>query len=120
LDLVRLSYQTGMTTLSAGKTWVLMTIYDRVFGKRYRQVIRNWEETLRVSGTNETRYVTIMSSWFVLKFTRFPVPYSVNWTGAALTTFYAAVRKALVVVLVLRAIGLLCSVTFTVWWMLRQ
>ena len=36
-----------------------MTIYDRVFGKRYRQVIRNWEETLQVSGTNETRYVTI-------------------------------------------------------------
>lgn len=42
-----------------------MTIYDRVFGKRYRQVIRNWEETLRVSGTNDTRYVA-MSSSFVL------------------------------------------------------
>ena len=50
----------------------------------------------------------------------FPVTYRVNWTGAALTTFYAAVRKALVVVLVLRAIGVLCGVTFTVWWMLRQ
>ena len=61
-----------------------------------------------------------MSSWLALKFTRLPVPYSVNWTGAALTTFYAAVRKALVVVLVLRAIGVLCSITFTVWWMLRQ
>ena len=116
---MRLLYQTGLTTLSAGRTWVLMTIYDRVFGKRYRQVIRNWEETLRVSGTNDTRYVT-MSSWFVLKFTRLPVPHRVNWTGAALTTFYAAVRKALVVVLVLRAIGVLCSITFTVWWMLRQ
>jgi len=88
-----------MTALFAGRTWVLITIYDRVFGKRYRQVIRNWEETLRVSGTKDTR---------------------VNWTGAALTTFYAAVRKALVVVLVLRAIGVLCSITFTVWWMLRQ
>ncbi|KAI0257331.1 hypothetical protein BJV78DRAFT_1161781 [Lactifluus subvellereus] len=30
-----------------------------VFGKRYRQVIRNWEASLRVGGTNETRYVTI-------------------------------------------------------------
>ena len=49
-----------------------------------------------------------------------PVTYRVNWTGAALTTFYAAVRKALVVVLVLRAIGVVCGVTFTVWWMLRQ
>jgi len=70
-----------------------------VFGKRYRQLIRNWEASLRVGGANDTR---------------------VNWTGAALTTFYAAVRKALVVVLVLRAIGVLCGVTFTVWWMLRQ
>ncbi len=31
---------------------------DRVFGKRYRQVIRNWEATLRVSGTSDTRCVT--------------------------------------------------------------
>ncbi|KAI9511783.1 hypothetical protein F5148DRAFT_974691 [Russula earlei] len=70
-----------------------------VFGKRYRQVIRNWEASLRVSGTTDTR---------------------VNWTGVALTTFYGAVRKALVVVLVLRAIGVLCGVTFAVWWVLRQ
>jgi len=69
-----------------------------VFGKRYRQVIRSWEASLRVGGTNDTR---------------------VNWTGAALTTFYAAVRKALVVVLILRAIGVFCGVTFGVWWMLR-
>lgn len=61
-----------------------------------------------------------MSLWFVRNFTRLPVPYRVNWTGAALTTFYAAVRKALVVVLVLRAIGVLCGITFAVWWMLRQ
>ncbi|KAI9462341.1 hypothetical protein BJY52DRAFT_1203172 [Lactarius psammicola] len=69
-----------------------------VFGKRYRQVIRSWEASLRVGGTNDTR---------------------VNWTGAALTTFYAAVRKALVVVLILRAIGVLCGVAFGVWWMVR-
>ncbi len=90
-----------------------------MFGKRYRQVIRSWEATLRVSGPNDTRYVT-MSLWFVLMSTRHPVTYRVNWTGAALSTFYAAVRKALVVVLVLRAIGVLCGITFTAWWMLRQ
>ena len=43
----------------------------------------------------------------------------INWTGAALTTFYAAVRKALVVVLVLRAIGVLVSVTVGLWWVFR-
>ncbi|KAI0308023.1 hypothetical protein B0F90DRAFT_1832053 [Multifurca ochricompacta] len=69
-----------------------------VFGKRYRQVIRDWEASLRVGGANDAR---------------------VNWTGAALTTFYAAVRKALVVVLVLRSIGVLCGLTFGVWWMLQ-
>ncbi|TFY83043.1 hypothetical protein EWM64_g963 [Hericium alpestre] len=69
-----------------------------VFGKRYREVIRGWEASVRASGTNDRR---------------------INWTGAALTTFYAAVRKALVVVLVLRAIGLLAGVTFMIWWLLR-
>jgi hypothetical protein len=42
---------------------ILITIYDRVFGKRYRQVIRNWEATLRVSGANDTRYVTMSLCW---------------------------------------------------------
>ncbi|KAI0067935.1 hypothetical protein BV25DRAFT_893271 [Artomyces pyxidatus] len=69
-----------------------------VFGKRYRQVIRGWEASVRSGGTNDTR---------------------INWTGAALTTFYAAVRKALIVVLVLRAIGVLFSVAFAAWWMFR-
>ena len=39
------------------KNLTLMIICNRVFGKRYRQVIRNWEATLRVSGANDTRYV---------------------------------------------------------------
>jgi hypothetical protein len=32
----------------------------RVFGKRYRQVIRSWEASLRVGGTNDTRSVTVL------------------------------------------------------------
>ena len=39
--------------------------------------------------------------------------FRINWTGSALTTFYAAVRKALVVVIIVRAVwvllGLLCG-----------
>ncbi|KAA1468499.1 hypothetical protein DENSPDRAFT_878173 [Dentipellis sp. KUC8613] len=69
-----------------------------VFGKRYREVIRGWEASVRASGTNDRR---------------------LNWTGAALTTFYAAVRKALVVVLVLRAIGLVFGMAFGIWWLLH-
>ncbi|KAM5532774.1 hypothetical protein V8D89_013571 [Ganoderma adspersum] len=63
-----------------------------VFGKRYRAVIRGWESSVRSGGTNDRR---------------------INWTGSALTTFYAAVRKALVVVIIVRAVwvllGLLCG-----------
>ncbi|KAI0318987.1 hypothetical protein OF83DRAFT_1112859 [Amylostereum chailletii] len=69
-----------------------------VFGKRYREVIRGWEASVRAGGTNDRR---------------------INWTGAALTTFYAAVRKALVVVLVLRAIGILVGMALGIWWVFR-
>ncbi|KAI0052905.1 hypothetical protein FA95DRAFT_1181656 [Auriscalpium vulgare] len=69
-----------------------------VFGKRYRQVIRGWEASIRAGGTSDRR---------------------INWTGAALTTFYAAVRKALVVVLVLRAIGVFVTIALSVWWVFR-
>ncbi|KAI0032512.1 hypothetical protein K488DRAFT_15251, partial [Vararia minispora EC-137] len=68
-----------------------------VFGKRYREVIRGWETSVRNGGLNDRR---------------------INWTGAALTTFYAAVRKALVVVLILRALGLLVGVAVGLWWVL--
>lgn len=39
-----------------------------------------------------------------------------NWSGTALNTFYAAVRKALLVVLVLRAVGVLVGLVFAGWW----
>ncbi|KZT65560.1 hypothetical protein DAEQUDRAFT_746970 [Daedalea quercina L-15889] len=65
-----------------------------VFGKRYRAVMRGWEASVRAGGTNDRR---------------------INWTGSALTTFYAAVRKALVVVLVLRAIGVLVGLFVGTW-----
>jgi hypothetical protein len=44
-------------------------------------------------------------------------PYRINWSGSALSTFYAAIRKALVVVIVLRAIGVLLGFAFAGWWM---
>ncbi|KAH9853030.1 hypothetical protein C2E23DRAFT_868228 [Lenzites betulinus] len=65
-----------------------------VFGKRYRAVIRGWESSVRAGGTNDRR---------------------INWTGSALTTFYAAVRKALVVVIVVRAIFVLMGLLFGGW-----
>ncbi|KAI0651488.1 hypothetical protein C8Q79DRAFT_38338 [Trametes meyenii] len=65
-----------------------------VFGKRYRAVIRGWEASVRAGGTNDRR---------------------INWTGSALTTFYAAVRKALVVVIVVRAIWVLLGLVFGGW-----
>ncbi|KAG2156457.1 uncharacterized protein EDB93DRAFT_912159 [Suillus bovinus] len=66
-----------------------------VFGKRYREVVRGWEASVRDGGSNVRR---------------------VNWSGTALNTFYAAVRKALLVVLVLRAIGVLIGLVFAGWW----
>ncbi|KAG2155425.1 hypothetical protein DEU56DRAFT_906627 [Suillus clintonianus] len=66
-----------------------------VFGKRYREVVRGWEASVREGGSNVRR---------------------VNWSGTALNTFYAAVRKALLVVLVLRAIGVLVGLVFAGWW----
>ncbi|KAI6045039.1 hypothetical protein EDC04DRAFT_2638138 [Pisolithus marmoratus] len=66
-----------------------------VFGKRYREVIRSWESSMRAGGANDKR---------------------LNWAGTALSNFYAAVRKALLVVLVLRAIGVLFGLAVLSQW----
>ncbi|KAH7924016.1 hypothetical protein BV22DRAFT_1067642 [Leucogyrophana mollusca] len=68
-----------------------------VFGKRYREVVRGWEASMRGGGSNDRR---------------------INWSGTTLNTFYAAVRKALIVVIVLRAIGVLFGLAFASWWIL--
>ncbi|KAJ7785916.1 hypothetical protein B0H16DRAFT_1488458 [Mycena metata] len=70
-----------------------------VFGKRYREVVRGWEASVRGGGTNDRR---------------------INWSGSALSTFYAAIRKALVVVIVARALGVLFGVAFATWWVFGQ
>ncbi|THV06047.1 hypothetical protein K435DRAFT_826127 [Dendrothele bispora CBS 962.96] len=66
-----------------------------VFGKRYREVIRGWEASVRNGGVNDRR---------------------INWSGSALSTFYASIRKALVVVIVARALGILFGLAFAGWW----
>jgi len=68
-----------------------------VFGKRYREVVRGWETSMREGGSNDRR---------------------LNWSGTALSNFYAAVRKALVVVIALRAVGVLFGLMFAGWWIL--
>jgi len=40
----------------------------------------------------------------------------INWSGSALNTFYAAIRKALVVVIVARALGIIFGTSFALWW----
>ncbi|KAF7792459.1 hypothetical protein EIP86_003497 [Pleurotus ostreatoroseus] len=66
-----------------------------VFGKRYREIVRGWEASVRAGGANDRR---------------------INWTGSALNTFYAAVRKALVVVIIARALLILFGVIFGTWF----
>ncbi|KAF4605528.1 hypothetical protein EYR40_004314 [Pleurotus pulmonarius] len=69
-----------------------------VFGRRYREVVRGWEESVKSGGTNDRR---------------------INWSGSALSTYYAAIRKALVVVIAARALGILAALLFTLWWTVR-
>ena len=90
----------------------MLTIPFRVFGKRYRAVMRGWEASVRAGGTNDRRYVSQNSAIDVEADAH---DCRINWTGSALTTFYAAVRKALVVVLVLRAIGVLIGLLVGAW-----
>ncbi|KAF7319985.1 Nudix hydrolase domain-containing protein [Mycena kentingensis (nom. inval.)] len=70
-----------------------------VFGKRYREVVRGWESSGSRHGSD---------------------PFSrINWSGSALSTFYAAIRKALVLVIVARALGLIFGLGFAAWWVFQ-
>lgn len=67
------------------------------FGWRYRTVVRGWESSV---GTRlERKY---------------------NWSGMALGAFYSAVRRALVVAVILRALGMLSAASITAWLVGRK
>lgn len=86
-----------------------------MFGKRYREVVRGWEASVRAGGVNDRRLVSILLTSRLTPdsscFNR------INWTGSALNTFYAAVRKALVVVIVVRAIFVLLGLVLGGWFL---
>lgn len=63
-----------------------------VFGWRYRTIVRSWERNI---GTG--------------------LEQSVNWSGMALGAFYSAVRRALVVAILLRALGFLSTFSVAFW-----
>ncbi|TKY85441.1 hypothetical protein EX895_005603 [Sporisorium graminicola] len=67
------------------------------FGWRYRNVVRGWESSV---GTRMER-----------KF---------NWSGMALGAFYSAVRRALVVAVMLRALGMLSAASVATWLVGRK
>jgi 8-oxo-dGTP pyrophosphatase MutT (NUDIX family) len=68
-----------------------------VFGWRYRNVVRSWERNI---GTGMEQ--------------------SVNWSGMALGAFYSAVRRALVVAILLRAMGFLSTASAILWLLGRR
>ncbi|KAG8952980.1 hypothetical protein FRC04_003432 [Tulasnella sp. 424] len=70
-----------------------------VFGKRYRRVVRGWEYSIREGGAADRR---------------------VNWSGQALAAFYDAVRKALLLVIIARIVGILLAIGFSGWWFLKR
>ncbi|KAJ7919057.1 hypothetical protein B0H13DRAFT_1990197 [Mycena leptocephala] len=109
--MVQLPYQTGVDGMRMDVVAPsLASVFPRfsypdvnfwiwVFGKRYREIVRGWEASVRGGGTNDRR---------------------INWSGSALSTFYAAIRKALVVVIVARALGVLFGLAFATWWIFGQ
>ncbi|WWD05899.1 hypothetical protein V865_003983 [Kwoniella europaea PYCC6329] len=74
----------GMTAVFPRFSYPDVNFWIWVFGRRYRQVIQGWENSVRGPDRAADRRV--------------------NWSGQALATFYSAVRQALVVTIIMRAL----------------
>lgn len=81
-------------------------------------MVRGWEVSVRAGGTNDRRLASLLSVDFNFNLILFST-FRINWSGSALNTFYAAIRKALVVVIVVRAIGILLGLSLAGWWVFK-
>lgn len=90
----------GMTSVFPRFSYVDINFFIWVFGRRYRSVVRGWEASMRGPPRAADRRI--------------------NWSGAALSTFYAAVRQALVVAIVLRAIATGAALAGVSWYLWKR
>ncbi|KAL7418899.1 hypothetical protein Q5752_006583 [Cryptotrichosporon argae] len=90
----------GVTAVFPRFTYPDVNFWIWVFGRRYRQVVKGWEAAVRRPDRASDRRT--------------------NWSGAALSTFYAAVRHALVVAIIVRALATVGGVAGVAWWLYRR
>ena len=90
----------------------------RVFGRRYRQVVKGWEASVRgPDRAANRRYAAPSVSELIFEAL---TGSRTNWSGAALSTFYSAVRQALVVAIVIRALATGSGLAGFAWWLYRR
>ncbi|KLT40136.1 hypothetical protein CC85DRAFT_287844 [Cutaneotrichosporon oleaginosum] len=89
----------GVTAVFPRFSYPDVNFWIWVFGRRYRQVVRSWEESVHGPDRAADRRT--------------------NWSGAALSTFYQAVRHALVVAIIIRGLATLGGIAGLTWWFLR-
>ncbi|WRT63637.1 uncharacterized protein IL334_000560 [Kwoniella shivajii] len=89
----------GMTAVFPRFSYPDVNFWIWVFGRRYRQVIQGWENSVRGPDRAADRRV--------------------NWSGQALATFYSAVRQALVVTIIMRALLSGVGIAGLTWILVR-
>ncbi|KAJ9098706.1 hypothetical protein QFC21_004354 [Naganishia friedmannii] len=90
----------GITSVFPRFSYPDVNFWIWVFGRRYRRVVRGWEAS--VSGPPRA------------------ADRRINWSGAALAAFYAAVRQALVVAIIIRALATAFALGGVGWWMYQH
>jgi hypothetical protein len=100
LDKRRRGVGPGVTAVFPRFSYPDVNFWIWVFGRRYRQIVQNWEDSVHGPDRAADRRT--------------------NWSGAALSTFYQAVRHALVVAIIIRGLATIGGVAGLTWWVLRH
>jgi hypothetical protein len=90
----------GVTAVFPRFSYPDVNFWIWVFGRRYRQVVSNWEESVHGPDRAADRRT--------------------NWSGSALSSFYQAVRHALVVAIIIRGLATLGGIAGLTWWAVRH
>lgn len=110
LDKRRRGVGPGVTAVFPRFSYPDVNFWIWVFGRRYRQVVRSWEESVHgPDRVADRRWVGLGMS-----------DSRTNWSGAALSTFYQAVRHALVVAIIIRGLATVGGLAGVTYWLLRH
>lgn len=109
----------SMTSIFPTFSYPDINFFIWIFGSRYRHLVKRWNDRISYNNSKRGTPITPLSEHPPRLSSNSANVGRVNFSAMALNQFYAAVRKALIVAIITRAILAFGTISAATWYLIR-